>query len=141
MEIIPDPLAAAIFTVPFLVTLLFLRSVLFAPFLEFLEDRDEVAGRARTEATDYQASTDAKFQDLEDRLKSARADIAEFRKQARAEAQEEENKVLAAARQTAETRVDEAVQQIHTDRDKAATTLRGTARILSGEIATQVLGR
>lgn len=141
MEIIPDPIAALIFTIPFLVTLVVLRQVLFIPFLEFLEARDEVAGRARTEAADYQASTAAQLEDLEQRLKNARNEAAELRKAARGESQAEENALLAEARKAAEARIEEAVQQITAERDKAATTLRGTARILSSEIATQVLGR
>ena len=78
---------------------------------------------------------------LEEQLAGARRDIGEIRKSARAEAQAEEAKILAAARDAANEKVDAAVARISDEKQTAATTLRGTAKVLSADIAAQVMAQ
>ena len=141
MEIFPDWTAALFLVLPFVVTFFALRAILFQPLIAYLEERDAVAGRAETETESFEAATADKMRALEEQLAGARRDIGEIRKSARAEAQAEEAKILAAARDAANEKVDAAVARISDEKQTAATTLRGTAKVLSADIAAQVLGR
>lgn len=141
MEIIPDPLTAFLLVFPFLVTLVALRSILFVPLVAYLEERDAVSGKAHAEAHAFTTATTDKLGELERRLTVARRDIGELRKTARTSASHEEARMLAEARAQGDARVTEAAGRIAQEKAAAATVLRGTANVLSGEIATQVLGR
>lgn len=141
MEIIPSLIPALLLVLPFLVTYLALRVILFGPLVTYLEERDAVSGTAHAEAEAFVTATSDKLSELEKRLTVARRDIGELRKAARTTASQEEAKMLAEARAQGEARVAEASARIGQEKHVAATTLRGTAKILSAEIATQVLGR
>ncbi len=140
MEIIPQIAPVIALTLPFLVAYLALHFILFRPFHDFLEERDGVATKAIDDAEVMDLAAADKLKQLDDKLAAARKEAGEIRQAARGRAQTEEAKILAAARAEADKEVDAAVAQIAKDRKNAATTLRGTANILSGDIASQVLG-
>ena len=141
MEIFPELVPAVLLVLPFLVTLLALNFILFKPLVQYLEDRDAVSGKALAEADSFKSAANDKLAELEEQLAGARREIVEIRKHARGEAQGEEAKILAEARKAAEAEVDTAVARISKEKADASVTLRGTAKVLSGDIAAQVLGR
>lgn len=141
MEIIPELVPVVLLVLPFFVTYAVLHVVLFRPLLQYLEDREAVSGTAEAEAKSFEQATADKMTEVEAQLAAARRDITELRKDARTEAQAKEAEILAAARKEAEGTIEEAVARIGKEKKAAATTLKGTAKVLSADIAAQVLGR
>ena len=140
MDIIPDLAPAIALTLPFLFAFVALKFILFTPFYDFLEERDGVATKALDAAHEMDQAAADKIEELERKLTAARKDAGDIRNAARVRAHEEEAKILAAARAAGDEKVDAAIVQIAKEKKNAATTLRGTAKILSGDIASQVLG-
>jgi len=140
MNIIPDLAPVIALTLPFLFAYVALHIILFRPFYDFLEERDGVAAKAIDAATEMDQAAADKLVELEEKLAAARKESGDIRNAARGRAQDEEAKILAAARGAADEKVAAAVTQIAKEKKNAATTLRGTAKVLSGDIASQVLG-
>lgn len=141
MEIIPSLVPVVLLSIPFLVTMAALHIILFKPLFAYLEEREGLSTRARLEATELNQSADQKLASIEQQLADTRRETTELRKDARAQARQKEAAVLAEARQAAEREVDDAVGQIAEEKKRASATLRGTAKVLSTDIAAQVLGR
>lgn len=141
MEIIPSVVPAALLTIPFLVSMAALHFILFRPLFDYLDERAQITDRARTEAADLNAAADEKLASVEQQLVAARKEAADLRQAARARAHEAEAGILAEARREADARISAAVEQIGAEKTRASATLRGTAKVLSNDIAARVLGR
>lgn len=141
MNIIPDPVMVLAQMAPFLVLLVGLHLILFKPLIAYLDERDGATLGAKKEAEALQAQAAAATIRWEQELGKARNEVAEFRGQKRAEAQAEYQRVVAAARAEAEARIAEASSQIRAEADSARVGLKESARQLSNDVATQVLGR
>jgi F-type H+-transporting ATPase subunit b len=141
MQIIPDPLFAAIMTIPFLVTLVALNVILVKPMREYLEGRDGAIHGARKEAAELDASAEAKLSELEARLTTARQEAAQVRADHRRRGLENEREILSAARAKAEAEVTAALAIISGEAESARTAIGQTAKNLSVDIAGRVLGR
>jgi F0F1-type ATP synthase membrane subunit b/b' len=141
MEIIPDPIHAALLMLPFAVAAVTLHVVLWKPLLSYLDERAATVDRARHEAHDLEQAAADQIRRIEEKLTSARLDISATRQAARQRALAAESRMIAEARAAAEQRVSEAVEEIRRDRAAASVALQSSARELSGQIAGQVLGR
>lgn len=141
MVIIPELVPSILLAMPYVVTLVALHFLLFRPFHDYMEARDGVSSKALGEASELREATADKLKQLEDQLAEARKNVTAIRKEARGVAQGEEAEILAAARVKAEAKIAEAVERIQAEQKNASITLRGTAKVLSGDIARQVLGR
>jgi F0F1-type ATP synthase membrane subunit b/b' len=141
MEILPDPVHAALLTVPFLVAVAALYFILWQPLLAYLDERDEVSARARHEAKELASAAAEQVGKIEARLAEARQKVVGLRQEARNRALSKENEIVASARTAADHRVAEALAEIGRDKSVAAGALRHTANELSDQIAARVLGR
>lgn len=141
MEIIPSVVPAALLAIPFLVTMGALHFILFRPLFDYLVEREQLSAQARAEAEDLNNSAEERLRSIEEQLAATRKEATEIRQAARGKALETENQILAVARQEADAEVSAAVQQIVAEKERASATLRGTAKVLSTDIAARVLGR
>jgi F0F1-type ATP synthase membrane subunit b/b' len=141
MQILPDPIAALVLTLPFLVTLAGLWFILFKPLLAYMEERDAVSARALAEADHLNHQAEARLSEIDARLATARKESADHRQAHRAVAQKQEVAIIRQARSAADARVDAAVERIGGERQAASGILRGQATELGNEVARQVLGR
>lgn len=141
MEIFPNPPFAALMTLPFVVTFFGLHFLLFKPLFAYLEERDAASHGARAEAASLKGDIDAKLSEVNAKVDEARRVITTMRASRRADALKTEANILADARATAEKAVSEAVAQVAQERAAASAQLKGTAAMLSKDIAAQVLGR
>jgi F-type H+-transporting ATPase subunit b len=139
MDIIPDLWPAIALTLPFAFAYVCLRFILFTPLHDFLEERDGISAKALADAEEMHQAANDKVQQLNDKLAAARSEAGDLRNAARARAHDEETEILAAARAESDKKVEAAVAKIADEKKVAATTLRGTAKVLSGEIASQIL--
>jgi len=141
MEIIPDPIHAALLTLPFLAAAVSLYFILWKPLLAYLDERDEVSAKAHHEAHELGVAATEQLGRIETRLAQARMQVSNLRQQARSRALAKEAEILAETRGRADKRMTEAMSEIARDRTVAATALESTANELSNQIAGQVLGR
>lgn len=141
MEILPSLVPAALLTIPFVVSVLALHFIIFRPLFDYLEEREGISSRARTDAAEMNAAADEKLVSIEQQLIGARKEATELKQAARANAHVAETAILAEARRQADVKVGEAIQQIGIEKARASATLRGTASVLSTDIAARVLGR
>jgi len=139
MEIIPEIAPVVWLTMPFVFVYFALQFILFRPFYDFLQERDGISAKALAEAEEMHQAAGDKLQLLNQKLAEARKDAGELRNAARGRAHVEETEILGAARAAADEKVDDAVAKIADEKRVAATTLRGTAKVLSGQIADQIL--
>jgi F-type H+-transporting ATPase subunit b len=141
MEIIPDPVAAAVLTVPFVVTAAVLWLVLFKPLLAYLDERQAVSARALAEASELRHGAAHRTTEIEKRLAAARESAGAARRLARERAQKREAAILAEARAESDRRVAAAVDALGTERAAASATLRTQAADLARDMTRQILGR
>ncbi|MBA2321878.1 MAG: hypothetical protein H0V89_12080 [Deltaproteobacteria bacterium] len=141
MEIIPDPIAAAVLTIPFAITAAVLWLVLFKPLLAYLEAREAVTAQALAEAAELNHGAARRTSDIEHQLANAREAAANARRLGRERAQRREAAILAEARAASDARVGSAVATLHGEREAASATLRGQAGELAREMSRQILGR
>lgn len=141
MQIVPDPLFAALMTLPFVVTTIALHFLLFKPYRAYLVGRDGATVGARHDAETLNAQASDKLDELEAALAAARATAGETRQAARQRGLAHERDVIAKARGEAEKALDAAIAEIGSEADVARGALKDSATALSHEIAGQVLGR
>jgi F-type H+-transporting ATPase subunit b len=141
MEVIPSLPLALLMVVPFLVTFVALRSILFKPLLEYLMEREAVVVQAKHDTEALTGQIASRMSSLEVKLSDARDEVASVRTAARQRAQEQQGAIIGKARAEADTLVRQAVAEIGVEREKGAATMRDTAAGLSREIASRVLGR
>ncbi len=141
LQIEPELVPTLVMMVPFLVALLALHFILFRPLFDYMEEREQVGGKATEEAERFAAATTEKLEKLEQLLIEARLEAGEIRSAARGKAQEEETAIIAAARAAADAELDKALAEISEASKTASNTLKTTGQSLSNEIAQQVLGR
>lgn len=126
---------------PFLVTLIGLHLILFKPMMAYLTERDAETIGAKKNAAELNEQVDARLEELNAKIKKAKADAGQIRADARIQATADGQKIIDAARAKAEKEVAEAVQRVQVERDTASQALKQSAETLSTEIAGQVLGR
>jgi F0F1-type ATP synthase membrane subunit b/b' len=141
LEIIPDPVHAALLTLPFAVAAIAVYAILWRPLLAYLDERQAVSDHALHEAHDLQHGAEAHLARIDVRLGQARDAVAEQRAAARRRAAVKENEILAAARASADQRVERAVADLKSEQAAASAALKVTANELSNQIAGRVLGR
>lgn len=141
MEIIPDPIHAALLTLPFVVAAVSVYLILWRPLLAYLDERQAVSDRARGEAHQLGQNAADQLARIDARLAAARATISDQRTAARARAGQKEAEILSAARASAEQQLDEALRDLQRARGVASSALKTAASDLSTQIAGRVLGR
>lgn len=141
MEIFPTPALAAVMVVPFLVTFLALRFILFKPLVAYLEAREAARTHALEEARALETQVAERTADLHKRLEAAHSEMVAHRMAERAKALEIESEIIADARTTADAHIGRALTEIQQSAATARQSLGTTASTLSNEIAAQVLGR
>lgn len=141
MTIIPDLETAIVLAIPFVITFLALHLILFRPLFDYLEERQDASVTARREAGELSGQIEQRVATLDQKLATARDEVAALRAAARAKAHEEEARIVAEARQAADADLTEAIGRIRTSQEAAARSLRETSASLSRDIASTVLGR
>ncbi|MBT3218197.1 MAG: ATP synthase F0 subunit B [Proteobacteria bacterium] len=141
MEIVPNPYLAALLAIPFVVSFLALRFILFKPLLDYLDERDETSAMANRDADQLSAKLQEQMEHLEEMLTGARAEAANLRAKARTVATEKEGEIIKQARLEAAEELRKAKEVIKTDSKAASLALKETAKTLSVEMAQRVLGR
>lgn len=141
LEIIPDPIHAALLTLPFVVAAISVYYILWKPLLAYLDERQEVSDTARHEAEELERDATEQLARIDARLAAARATIADQRAEARARAAVKEADILSSARQTADQRLGDALKTLEQERIAASAALKDTATDLAHQIAGRVLGR
>jgi F-type H+-transporting ATPase subunit b len=141
LSIMPDPILMVLQAIPFALLIFLLNKLLFAPFSEYLAERDQATVGAREEALKLQQRAQAHLAEYEKKLEAARAETQRIHAEARKEALSEREAAIAAARADAEKKVADALETIAGERELAAEELRRLARSLGGEIATRILAR
>jgi F-type H+-transporting ATPase subunit b len=141
LEIIPDPVHAFLFTLPFATAAIGVYVILWRPLLRYLDERDQVSALARHEAERFERDAVAQLARIDARLAAARATIADQRIAARGRAGVKEHEILGAARQQADERLAGALDEIERERTTASAALKDSAGDLASQIAGRVLGR
>jgi F-type H+-transporting ATPase subunit b len=141
MNIVPDWILVALQTLPFLVAFLALRSLLFKPMIEYLEERDAAISGARDESTRLRERVAQARADWERRLAEARAEGAAHRASIHAEANSRRQELVDQARAAAEAQVGSALAELEAARVASAAQLREGAEQLAHDIAERVLDR
>lgn len=125
----------------FLLLMLILHPLLFKPWLETRERREEaIAGalieaeRLRGKADDVNASYDVK-------MKAARDEAQGIRNTARKESEASRQQVVASARQSAGRELEEARDRAVREAASAREALQGEIDSLAAEVAGKILGR
>lgn len=141
MQIIPDPVFAALMALPFLVTVVALWRILLEPMRAYLEGRSEATVGARHEAEHLLHEAESGVKRIEARLSEAREAAANRREAVRRQAIAAESVAIEGARADAEARIGAALHTIATEAEAARGALLAQAQSLSTDIAGQVLGR
>jgi F-type H+-transporting ATPase subunit b len=141
VNIVPDWILVALQTLPFLVAFFALRSLLFEPMVEYLEERDAAISGARDETAKLRERVGSARAEWDQRLAEARAEGAAHRASIHAEANTKRQALVDDARATAEQQVGAALQDISEAHAAAARQLETNAQQLAHEIAERVLGR
>lgn len=141
MNIVPDWILVALQTLPFLVAFLALRSLLFIPMMEYLEERAAAIAGAREETAQLRERVAAARADWERHLAEARAEGAAHRSTIQAEANTQRQALVDKARAAAELQVGAALAEIEQARSQAAEQLQLGAQQLAHDIAERVLDR
>ena len=128
-------------TIPFVVTFIALHFIIFRPVFDYLEARTLASVGARAEAEALRTDIEVQSAAVDQKLRAARAEMAQARSVKRSEALEQEAKLLGEARAAAEQQVAQALEQINASSATASGQLRSAAAALSTDIAEQVLGR
>jgi F-type H+-transporting ATPase subunit b len=141
MNIVPDWVLVALQTLPFLVTFLVLRTLLFRPFMAYLEERRAAIDGARAEAEKLRERLAEARALWEQRLAEARAEGVQHRVRIQAEANAQRQALLDRARAGAEAEVAAATAQIGMAHAEASVRVEAEARQLAALMAERVLGR
>jgi F0F1-type ATP synthase membrane subunit b/b' len=141
LEIIPDPVHAALMTLPFAVAAMSVYLILWRPLLAYMDQREQVSEHARHEAHKLEEDAAQQLARIDSHLASARNAVAEQRAAARGRAAVKEAEILAAARTAADGRLENALSELRQARSAASSALESSATELSTTIAGRVLGR
>jgi F-type H+-transporting ATPase subunit b len=141
LNIIPDIVMVAWQVAPFLFLMIALNLIIFKPMVAYLHERAHATEGAKHEAHELAAKAEARLAEWEQAMAKARNEVTELRSSRRAAANGEYQQILASARADAEKRVDEATTALRAEADHARGELKGNARALAQDVATQVLGR
>lgn len=127
--------------IPFLVTVFGLHAIILKPMLAHLAERERHIDGFKGAADSMSDEVAAKAAELDSKLIAARREAQAERAQLRLEAKAQEAELLQAARTRSEAVVTEARDALAGERTSASEVLRGTARGLSSNIASRILGR
>lgn len=128
-------------TIPFVLVLIGLNSLIFKPMLAMLAEREKNIHGFRKEAELLQDELASKMAELDERLADARAQADAERNRLRAEAKVAEEEISRRARAQADDILTDARGKLEADATAARKELQGTAADLSQQIAAAVLGR
>lgn len=141
MSLTPDPYLILIQLVPFLATLAMLNALLFKPMLAYLEDRHQATVGAKEQAASLVQSAERAAQEVENRLNTARGELAEVRATRRKAALAERDERIALARKENDKRLHDAVEVISGEAELASQELERLSRMIANDAASKVLGR
>ncbi|MEM1022878.1 MAG: hypothetical protein AAGD10_21555 [Myxococcota bacterium] len=125
----------------FLVPLLLLNFLVFRPFLAVFEERHDKLEGAIERADLMLAEAEEKAEAFNERIKEASLQGTERRDRSRREATTRMNERVEAERNRLGAKLEAAVQELESARDKAMSTVGEQARILAEETAARILGR
>ena len=141
MSLTPDPTLILIQLVPFLATLAMLNVLLFKPMLAYLEDRHQATVGAKEQAASLVQSAERAAQEVENRLNTARGELAEVRATRRKAALADRDERIAQARKENDRRLHDAVEVISGEAELASQELERLSRMIANDAASKVLGR
>lgn len=134
-------LTAVVQFVLFLILLAVSNKLLFQPYLALRERRRAGIEGAREEAARMTAQADAKLEEFEKSLASARDRANEEGRKVRAEASQHERETTDKARAEAQQSIDEATAKMRSETESARAQLLPQADALARSIASKLLGR
>ncbi|MCH7720006.1 MAG: F0F1 ATP synthase subunit B [Planctomycetes bacterium] len=132
-----DPGAAIWSIIIFLVLLGVLRAFAWKPILTALQDREEFIRDSLRQAKTDRESAEARLEEYEQRLQSAREEASAIVEEGRRDAEVVKRELEATARQEAGAMIERAKREIGIARDTAVKELYD----LSGELATNIASR
>jgi F0F1-type ATP synthase membrane subunit b/b' len=141
MSLTPDLTLILIQLVPFLATLAMLNVLLFKPMLAYLEDRHQATVGAKEQAASLVQSAERAAQEVENRLNTARGELAEVRATRRKAALADRDERIAQARKENDKRLHDAVEVISGEAELASQELERLSRMIANDAASKVLGR
>ncbi|MEC7986369.1 MAG: ATP synthase F0 subunit B [Myxococcota bacterium] len=141
MNIIPIPTLLVLQLIPFLITLVALYFIIFAPMLRYLDERSENIAGARSKATELEKQSEEKLQELNDRLQKIRSDLNDKRMTVRAELMANYNETIYQARQEADKEIKAQVALLSEEQEAARKELQNQAKAIAELVANQTLGR
>lgn len=139
MHIIPEIVPSILLTIPFLVAMIGLWTILWRPLNAYLDDRETATEGSRKEAAELSNQAEERAAKLEERLIQAKVEMQKLHADARARALAKEADIVAAARAKADEFVAEAQARVADERLKAKAELETTARTLSTDIVDTLL--
>ncbi len=141
MEIIPNMKQVLLNTLPFLVAILGMYTIILKPMLEYLLERTAAIKSGHDEAARIEKQIQDRMTDYEAKLAQAREEIAVLRAEKRADAQAKYDVAVAEARTDAEAKIEAALGEIGAAKDAASTQLQTMSGEIADQVAGQVLGR
>jgi F0F1-type ATP synthase membrane subunit b/b' len=117
------------------------QRLLLAPLIRILEEREIRTAGASAEAGSLQDAAFRTQDELESRMKSARAEAQARRNSIMAQAAAEERAALEAARSEGSRNLETVRSSIATELDEARRSLEAEAQMLAREAAAKILGR
>ena len=136
-----DPTLVALQLIPFLLAFVGLHYIIFKPMLAMLAEREKNIFGFKKEAELLEEEVAGKLAEIEGRLGDARGAAAAERARLRTDAQAAERAIVEEARRQADAMATRSRALIEAERVVARVQLRETARQLSVQIASTVLGR
>lgn len=125
----------------FLILMVISNKFLFQPYLALRERRRAGIEGARDEAVRMSAQADAKLEDFERQLATARDRANDEGRKVRAEAVVHERETTDKARAEAQQSIDEATAKMRSETEAARAQLMPQAQALAKSIASKLLGR
>lgn len=125
----------------FLVLLVVLSKMVFAPFLAMQKERDANIDGARKQAGSLDVLADEKIAAYDEKMSVARKESASVRGEFRKEGETQAASILADARAEADAKVEQARKRITTSVEEARKALATRAETIAGDIASKLLGR
>jgi F-type H+-transporting ATPase subunit b len=127
--------------VNFIVLLIVLNKLLYKPLHKILAERREKIDGSHQHARDLEASIEAKMQEYQNKIDTAKALANEERNKLKKNALEQEASILSEAHAKSGARLQTIKSQIANEASEAGVMLKKEAENLAGLIATKILGR
>lgn len=141
MHLTPNLTIILLQMIPFLVLVFALKTLVFNPLLDYLEERHRRIQGFSQDSQELGAEAEKGMREIEEQLTRARAEISDARSRTIQSALAEERRIVEEARARAEAQMSEFRAELSDARREASQALLSEVETLSRDIASRVLGR